>query len=326
MAETFSRASAASWNSGYFLAALGALLFSTKGILVKLAYGDGATPEVDAITLLALRMAFSLPFYIVIGFLGWRAGAARGGPPPSRRLLVNAVLVGLLGYYASSYLDFAGLQYLSAQLERLILMTYPIFVTLLGALFFGGRLTLRGLAALVLSYSGIVFIFAAGATARGDNTMLGTALVFGASFTYAIYNLMAKPLVASLGARVFTSVAMLAACASVLFHFMAGRSLFQLTTVPPRVVGLAAIMAVTSTVLPSFMISAALARVGAQAVSMIGTISPVATIIMAMAILGEPFTAADAAGTALVIAGVGLFTYHDARQARGYGIADQDKS
>ena len=313
MAETFPRVSAASWNSGYFLAALGALLFSTKGILVKLAYGDGGTPEVDAITLLALRMAFSLPFYAVIGFLGWKASAARGWPPPSRRQLVNAVLLGLLGYYASSYLDFAGLQYLSAQFERLILMTYPVFVTLLGALFFGGRLTLWGLAALVVSYSGIVFIFAAGATSKGDNVMLGVALVVGASFTYALYNLTARPLVASIGTRVFTSIAMLAACASVLLHFMAGRSLLQLATAPPRAIGLAAVMAITSTVLPSFMISAALVRVGPQAVSMIGTISPVATIIMAMAILGEPFTAADAAGTALVIAGVGLFTYHDAR-------------
>ena len=313
MAETFSRASAPSWNSGYFLAALGALLFSTKGILVKLAYGDGGTPEVDAITLLALRMAFSFPFYAVIGFLGWKASAARGGPSPSRRQLVNAVLVGLLGYYASSYLDFAGLQYLSAQFERLILMTYPVFVTLLGALFFRGRLTRWGLVALAVSYSGIVFIFAAGATAKGDNVMLGVALVVGASFTYALYNLTARPLVASIGTRVFTSIAMLAACASVLLHFMAGRSLLQLATAPPRAIGLAAIMAITSTVLPSFMISAALARVGPQAVSMIGTISPVATIMMAMAILGEPFTAADAAGTALVIAGVGLFTYHDAR-------------
>jgi drug/metabolite transporter (DMT)-like permease len=179
-------------------------------------------------------------------------------------------------------------------------MTYPVFVTLLGALFLGGRLTLWGLAALVISYSGIVFIFAVGATAKSDHVMLGVALVVGASFTYALYNLTARPLAASIGTRVFTSIAMLAACASVLLHFVAGRSLVQLVSAPPRAIGLAAVMAIASTVLPSFMISAALA-VGPQAVSMIGTISPVATIIMAMAILGEPFTAADAAGTALAM-------------------------
>ncbi len=298
--------------SGYALAALGALLFSTKAILVKLAYGSGSIPEVDAITLLALRMAFSLPFYAVIGGLAWKAKAAQGAALPPWRLVAKTVLVGLLGYYTSSYLDFAGLQYLSAQLERLILMTYPVFVMLLGAAFFGGRLTAWGIAALVVSYGGIVFIFAAGATAAGDRAALGAALVTTASFTYALYQLFAKTLVARLGTRIFTSIAMLAACAAVLLHFMAENGLAQLFAAPPRVLWLAAVMAVAATVLPSFMLSAALARVGAQPVSMIGTISPVATIVMAVALLNEPFTAADAIGTTLVIAGVGLFTYNDA--------------
>ena len=292
------------------------MLFSMKGILAKLAYGDGADFQIDAITLLALRMAFSLPFYVVIGALAWKSRTTRGEALPSGRHFAAAVLIGVLGYYASSYLDFAGLQYLSAQLERLILMTYPVFVALLGALFFGVRLTVWGMAALAISYGGILFIFAEGATAKGDHVMLGAALVFGASFTYALYNLTAKPLVARLGTGVFISIAMIAACACVLIHFMAVRSLMQLSSVPPRAVAIAAIMAVTSTVLPSFMIAGALARVDAQAVSMIGTISPVATIVMAMTVLGEPFTAADALGTMLVIAGVGLFTYHDARRIK----------
>jgi drug/metabolite transporter (DMT)-like permease len=309
-----SAASASRHRSGYILAATGALLFSMKAILVKLAYGEGSVPEADAITLLALRMAFSLPFYLVIGVMGWRAQAARGQPLPSRRQVVKAALVGLSGYYISSYLDFAGLQYISAQLERLILMTYPVFVTLLGALFFGMRLTFWGLASLFVSYSGIVFIFAAGATARGEHALLGAALVFCASFTFALYQLTARPLVAEIGTRLFTSMAMLAACAGVMLHFLAGNSLLHLVSAPPRVLWLAAIMAIASTVLPTFMLSAALGRVGPQAVSMIGTISPVSTVVMAMALLGEPFTGADAVGTALVIAGVGLFTYQDARR------------
>jgi drug/metabolite transporter (DMT)-like permease len=185
-------------------------------------------------------------------------------------------------------------------------------VTLLGALFFGGRLTFWGIASLFVSYSGIVFIFAAGATAKGEHAVLGAALVFCASFTYSLYQLTARPLVAGMGTRLFTSIAMLAACAGVMAHYLAGNSLHQLISAPPRVLGLAAIMAVASTVLPSFMLSAALGRVGPQAVSMIGTISPVTTIAMAMVVLGEPFTPADALGTTLVIAGIGLFTYHDA--------------
>ena len=263
---------------------------------------------------MTLRMAFSMPFYVVIGALGWKARTARGEPPFSRSLLVKTVLVGLLGFYVSSYLDFAGLQYLSAQFERLILMTYPVFVALLGAAFFGARLTRRSVAALAISYSGIVFIFATGATAKGDNAFLGAALIVGASFTYALYNLWARPLVTRIGAGIFTSITALAACAGVLLHFMAEKSLLDLTAVPKRAVLLAAVMAVTSTVLPSFMLTAALNRVGAQAVSMLGTISPVSTIILAMIILGEPFTAADATGTALVIAGIAIFTYHDATE------------
>ena len=304
---------AISLNGGYMLAAAGAILFSLKGILVKLAYGGAS--DVDAITLMTLRMAFSMPFYVVIGALGWKARTARGEPPFSRSLLVKAVLVGLLGFYVSSYLDFAGLQYLSAQFERLILMTYPVFVALLGAAFFGARLTKGSVAALAISYSGIVFIFATGATAKGDNAFLGAALIFGASFTYALYNLWARPLVTRIGAGIFTSITALAACVGVLLHFMAERSLLDLAMVPKRAVLLAAVMAVTSTVLPSFMLTAALNRVGAQAVSMLGTISPVSTIILAMIILGEPFTAADATGTALVIAGIAIFTYQDARRA-----------
>jgi drug/metabolite transporter (DMT)-like permease len=301
-------------RGGYILAATGAILFSMKAILVKLAYGQGSVPEADAITLLALRMAFSLPFYAVIGVMGLRAHTARGLPLPSGRLAIKIVLVGFIGYYLSSYLDFAGLQYLSAQLERLILMTYPVFVALLGAAFFGARLTLWGLAALFVTYSGIVFIFAEGATAKGGNAVLGAFLVFCASFTYALYQLIARPLVAAIGTRLFTSIAMLAACAGVMLHYAATNSLNQLASASPRVLWLSAVMAIASTVLPSFMISASLARVGPQAVSMIGSISPVATIVMAMAFLDEPFTAADAAGTALVIAGIGLFTYQDARR------------
>jgi drug/metabolite transporter (DMT)-like permease len=305
---------APSRSSGYLLAAAGAILFSLKGILVKLAYDDGGAPGVDAIALMTLRMAFSLPFYVIIGALGWRARVARGGPPLSRSLLVKTALAGLLGFYISSYLDFAGLQYLSAQFERLILMTNPAFVVLLGAAFFGARLTRGNLAALALSYCGIVFIFATGATATGDHVVLGAALVFAAAFTYALYTLWSPALVAQSGAQIFTSITAVSACAGVMLHFMTERSLLDLAALPKRAVALAAVMAVASTVLPSFMLTAALHRVGAQAASMIGTISPVSTIVLAMLILGEPFTAADAIGTTLVIAGIAIFTWQDARR------------
>jgi drug/metabolite transporter (DMT)-like permease len=300
--------------SGYLLAAFGAVLFSMKAIFIKLAYGAGGTPVIDAITLLALRMAFSLPIYLLVGVFAWRERARDGRSLPTGRQFIAAVLVGVLGYYGASYLDFEGLVYLTAQFERLILFTYPFFVMLLGALFFGGRITGWGVGALLLAYAGISVIFFEGATATGEHTALGVALVLGAAFCFALYQLLAKTLITHIGSRIFTCVAMTGACIAVLAHFMAENSLAALFDVPARIVGLGAMLAIISTVLPSFMLNAALDRVGPQAVSVLGTLSPAATIFMAIILLNEPFTMADALGTLLVMSGVGLFTWRDSRK------------
>jgi drug/metabolite transporter (DMT)-like permease len=315
MAQSATAPSAASSpGSGYLLAALGSVLFSTKAIFIKLAYGTGAAPADDAITLLALRMAFSLPIYVVIGALAWRDRSGTGRPLPTARQFLAAVLVGVLGYYVASYLDFAGLIYLTAQLERLILYTYPFFVMLLGALFFGGRVTGWGVASLVLAYFGIGMIFLDGATAAGEHTVFGALLVLGAAFTFALYQLIAKPLITAMGSRIFTCVAMSGACVAVLAHYATQASPAELLELSGRIVALGAILAIFATVVPSFMLNAALDRVGPQAVAVVGTLSPTATIVMAIAFLGEPFGWADALGTTLVMAGVGLFTWRDSRK------------
>lgn len=315
MAQTSTVASPAfSPGGGYALAAGGAILFSTKGIFIKLAYGAGGVPQIDAISLLALRMAYALPVYLLVGWLAWRDSRAAGRPLPTRPQFVLSVLVGVLGYWLASYLDFQGLVYLTAQFERLILFTYPVFVMILGALFFGGVITRWGVGALLLSYAGIAVIFLEGATATGDHVALGVMLVLGSAFAFALYQLLAKPLIAQLGSRIFTCIAMIGAGAAVLAHFFALNSLSDLFELPSRIIVIAALIAVFATVLPTFMLSAALERITPQAVSVLGTLSPVATIAMAIVLLGEPFTPTDAFGTALVIAGVGLFTWHDARQ------------
>ncbi len=301
-------------GGGYALAAFGAILFSTKGIFIKLAYGTGGVPQIDAISLIALRMAYSLPVYVVVGWISWRDAIAAGRPLPNLRKFLSTALVGLLGYYLASYLDFQGLVYLTAQFERLILFTYPVFVMILGALFFGGVITRWGVGALLLSYAGIAVVFLEGATANGDQVTLGVMLVLGSAFAFALYQLLAKPLITQLGSRLFTCIAMVGACVGVLVHFIVTNNVGDLFELPPRIVVIAALLAVFATVLPSFMLSAALDRVGPQAVSVLGTLSPVATIAMAVAVIGEPFTLTDALGTALVVAGVGLYTWHDARQ------------
>jgi drug/metabolite transporter (DMT)-like permease len=301
--------------SGYVLAACGSILFATKAIFIKLAYGTGAAIQIDAVTLLALRMAFALPVFLAIGGLEWRNLVRQGKPLPARRDIMLAGLVGVLGYYLSSYLDFQGLVYLTAQLERLILYTYPVYVMILGALFFGGRITAIGVAALVVSYSGIATIFVKGGAGQGDHAALGVSLILLCAFTFALYQLLAKTMITRIGnSRIFTCIAMIAASIAVMAHFVAAKGAGGLFAVPGHIALLGALLAIVATVLPSFMLNAALDRIGAEAVAMIGTISPAATIVMAIIVLGEPFHLTDALGTALVIAGVGLFTWHDGRR------------
>ena len=306
---------------GYILAAIGAVLFSAKAIIVKLAYsvgGPGSAPPVDAITMLSLRMAFALPIYIGIGVWSWRQRArARRPLPTGTRAFILIGLNGMLGYYIASFLDFWALTYITAQFERLILFTYPFFVMVLGALFFGGQITRRGIAALCLAYAGITLIYFKGEIAEGDHIAFGAMLVAIAAFSFSLYQLFAKGWLNQIGARIFTCLAMSGAAVGVLTHF-AIRTLqdgsFAALHVPHEVFWLAGALALFSTVLPSFMLNGAIERVGPQAVSMIGTISPIATIAMAIVLLGEPFAFTDAIGTALVLSGVGIFTVRRSRR------------
>jgi drug/metabolite transporter (DMT)-like permease len=300
---------------GYIFAAFGTTLFALKGILIKLAYGDaGGAPAVDAITLLALRMMFSAPVYLVIGAIAWRSRVNSGQGTIPRNALFASIAIGVLGYYFSAYLDFVGLIYLSAQLERLILYTYPMFVMVLGALFFGYTITGRGVFALLIAYAGIGIIFGGGATASGEHTLYGAAFVFAGALTFAGYQLFTGSVVRRVGPLLFTCIAMVTASIATLIHYSAMHNLADLFSQSPRIYWLVAIMAVFATVMPTFLLNTALGRVNAQAVAMIGTLSPVATIIMAVAIVGEPFALVDALGTTVVLSGVALFTLADARQ------------
>ena len=302
---------------GYVLAGVGAILFSMKAIIIKIAYGTGAVPAVDAITLLSLRMAFSLPVYFGIGVWSWRTRKQEERVLPNLRQMAVIGAIGILGYYIASYSDFVALSFITAQFERLILFTYPIFVMVLGAMFFGGRITRWGVMALCLSYAGIAFIYAKGEIATGPHLALGAGLMLLAAMSFSLYQLFAKRWLNMIGSRVFTCIAMSGAGIAALTHYsiqLAADGSLASLHIPLTIIWLAAAIALFSTILPSFMLNAALERVGPQAVSMIGTVSPVATIIMAIVILGEPFALSDAAGTALVLLGVGLFTVKNARR------------
>ncbi len=290
---------------GIGLAVLGAALFATKGIVIKLAMAEG----IDPVTTLAWRMIVAVPIFLTVGLLSYRRQqrtAPAQARPLTRKLLFQAAGVGVLNYYLASLLDFSSLAYISAQLDRLILLTYPFFVVLFGAMFFSRKVTPTMGAALLIGYLGIVLIFAHDFAVEGDNVLLGSALVFGAALIYAAYNIMAKPLIDQMGAQFFTSVAMSAAGPAVVLHFLLGHPISALAIDGHGLLLMLAIGTI-STVLPAYCISGAIGLVGPERTAIIGNVSPIVTAGLAVGVLGEAFTFWHAAGTALVLFGVWLF-------------------
>ncbi|HEU6442673.1 MAG TPA: EamA family transporter [Microvirga sp.] len=294
--------------AGYAMAAIGAALFASKGIIIKLAYAEG----IDAETTLALRMILSLPFYLVIGIHALAHTRAKGEPLPDGKLLLRTIGVGLVGYWTSSYLDFKGLEYISAHFERLILFTYPLFVVLFGAAFFRQPIRPKALLAFAISYAGLALLFVQNMAASGSATGTGALYVLSAAVTFALYQLLAKPLIMKIGPQLFTCVAMGAAGIAVILQFLATHP-FEAIFVSPTLWGIGLALAFGATVLPSFFLSAALKQISAQANATIGMLSPVVTILLAMAVLGDTVSGSEWLGAALVILGIGWFTLSERR-------------
>ena len=284
--------------AGLALAMAGSVLFSAKAIVVKLSYRYG----VDATTLIALRMAFSAPFFAVA-----YAWSSRGKLPLTSSDHRRLVAIGLVGYYAASYLDFLGLKYITAGLERLILYLNPTIVLLLSAVFLGRQLIRTDWIALALAYGGIVLVFRHDVSFEGDDVGLGVTLVFASAISYAVYLVMAGQLVRRLGAIRLTSYAMLVSTAAVAAQFAALNPVSALAQ-PAEVYGLSVINALLCTVLPVFAIMIAVDRVGASHASLASMIGPVSTILLAFVFLGESISGWQIAGTALVLAGIGVLS------------------
>ena len=299
---------------GYLLAAAGATLFAAKAIVVKIAYA--VSPGLSPLVLLALRMAMSLPIYITIGLWLLHTRKIQGKSQPRLLNVVQALVVGSIGYYLASYLDFVGLKYITAQLERLVLFTYPLIVLLISWLFLGHQLTLFSFLAFTLSYGGLVLVFFTGKTAQTPDMPLGVALVGGAALAFAMYQLASKRVMRDMGSGLYTCLAMGGAGVSVLTHswfsYISSAEDWSVL-LDPSLLGVGGLLAIVCTVLPSFMMSAAIARVGPEAVAVVGTLSPICTVGLAVMILGEPFGLTDGLGTLLVIFGVGLYGWLDRR-------------
>ena len=282
-----------SW--GILLALLAAFGFSLKAIFIKLAYPYG----VDAITLLALRMGFALPVFLWVGLAGRKAGGSL-----TRQDWGKLFLLGCLGYYGASILDFWGLEYISAGLERLILFTYPTLTILIGVLFQGKAFTRREGVAIALCYTGIGFAFMHDLN-LGDtrSVLIGGALVFASSVSYAFYLSGSGPMIARLGAMRFAALAMLFSSAVTLIHFLAVQPLTAFIQ-PLPVYGWSLAMALFATMIPVFALSAAIRRIGAGPASLFGMVGPILTIGFGWWLLGEPISIEQTIGAIFVVLGI----------------------
>jgi drug/metabolite transporter (DMT)-like permease len=283
---------------GLALAMVGAVAFSGKAIIVKLAYRHG----VDPVTLIMLRMLFALPIFLIMAW--W---ASRGKPPLTRKDWLGVVGLGFTGYYLSSFLDFAGLQYISASLERLILYLNPTLVLLLSWLFYRKRITLRQMLGMAISYAGVVLVFGHEITAQGTHAAWGALLVFLSATTYALYLVYSGEIVRRLGSIRLVGLASTVACLCCILQFVLLRPL-TLEHVAPEVMWLSLINATVCTVAPVLMIMMAIERIGASMTAQTGMVGPISTILMGVLILDEAFTVWIAAGTVLVLAGIYVFT------------------
>ena len=289
---------------GLLLALGGAIAFSGKAIIVKLSYRY----NVDAVTLIMYRMLFALPLF---AGMAWWSG--RGKPPLTRGDWLAVAALGFCGYYLSSFLDFLGLQYITASLERLILYLNPTMVMLFGWLLYRRPWNARQLAGMAISYAGVALVFGQELRIDGGNVALGAGLVFASTVSYALYMVYSGQVVQRLGSLRLVGLATSVACLCCIVQFLLLRPLDVALQVQPEVIWLSILNASLGTAVPVLMVMMAIERIGAAGTAQAGMIGPLSTILLGVWLLGEPFTPWLVAGTVLVLAGIYVFTRAKAR-------------
>jgi drug/metabolite transporter (DMT)-like permease len=287
---------------------IGAILYSSKAVMVKIAYQY----EVDSTSLLTLRMLFSLPFYLVILF--WRVKGPDKHNPMSTKECLLTILLGLAGYYLASYTDFVGLQYVSAGLERLILFTYPTMVVLMMAVFYKQKINGIIWLALVMTYIGIGIAFLDKvAFQESANLWKGAFYVFLAAFFYAIYVVGSGQLVKKAGTLRFTSIGMIAAALGIILQHGITQQ-WDLWQFHNQVYFISFIIAIVATVIPSYLVMEGIKRIGATNAAIVGSVGPISTIVLAYIFLKEQFGWMQLLGTLIVIFGVIIISKNKRKQ------------
>lgn len=285
---------------GSLLVLAAAVTVSSKAIMVKLAYAYG----VDAETLIALRMLFSMPFFLMLALWAYMSG---GAPKISVRDGWLIAILGVIGGYAPMWFDFAGLAYVTAGLERIILFLYPTMVVLISAVIFRHRIGRRELVALVASYVGVALAVGHDITALKSgaaDTLLGVLLIAVSALIYASYLVFSGRMIPRVGTANFTAYTMLIAGVASGSHFAVTEHRLSILSLPAQVYEIALLMAIVATVMPAIMLNAGIHRLGSNRASLVSSVGPVSTIILASIFLGESIAPIQLAGTALVMAGV----------------------
>lgn len=287
-------------QSGMALVGISALLFACKGTIIKYLYAQGATVA----DVMLLRMLFALPVY------GWVAVVHLRREFHSLTIshLAGTSLVGIAGYYLASYLDLRGLQTISVGLERVILYTYPVFVLVLSTVFPGKKISLSLCLCIAVIYAGLIMVFYADIHLQPAVSLLetgkGSLFVLFSALAFAVYVIGSDYYMRIFSSALFTSVAMLAAALMMVLHYLASNPFSQALQLSPAVYTGCAITALVFTVLPSFMMSAGVRQIGSAKAGAIGMIGPVATVLIAGSVLGEPVSALQITGLAVVMLGV----------------------
>ncbi|WP_305305333.1 DMT family transporter [Brevundimonas sp.] len=284
-------------------AVIGAIAFSGKAIIVKLAYRHG----VDAVTLIMYRMLFALPLFAAMVWWATYRQDGGGQPPLKRRDWLGVLGLGFSGYYLASFLDFAGLAFITASLERLILYLTPTLVLLLGRVLFGRRVQRKQLWGMLISYAGVLLVFGREVTLAGSEVAWGSLLVFISAISYALYLTYSGELVQRLGSLRLVGLATSVACLLCILQFVLLRPLTAAEVAMP-VIWLSLLNAIACTAVPVLLVMMAIERIGAGLTAQVGMVGPMSTILMGVWLLGEPFTPWIAAGTVLVVAGIFVFS------------------
>ncbi|WCL48946.1 DMT family transporter [Leptospira sp. GIMC2001] len=288
---------------GIIYVLLGAVFFSAKAVFVKLAYLEG----LDSIETLSLRVSFALPFYLasVIWIFSKKSDSR---PQHDYKLYFLTIVYGFLGYYLASYFDFLGLQYITASLERLVLFVYPTFVVILNFIFYKKRIRWIDVFALVITYFGVALAYIHDVQLGGDKVTLGASLILLSAITYAVYLMGSGNLIPKLGSNLFTSIAMITACVIILFHFSILRDWSRFLEFSPYVYFLGFLLGIFTTVVPSYLVSAGIGKIGSSEASIVSSAGPLSTVILAYILLGEDIGLYQILGTFFVLFGVWMIS------------------